>query len=102
MLDKGATAAEVTAFMNRRHLPGRLNAFETGQILGFEEHDIPTLVKAKVLRPLGNPSRNAHKFFALKSVLSYRDDDRWLSKATELVSIKWQDKNRRKKSGGSN
>lgn len=101
MIDKSAKPPEVAAFLNLRSLPGRLNAFETARILGFEEHDIPTLVRAKVLKPLGNPARNAHKFFAQADVIAHRDSAEWLSRATALIAKNWQDKNRRKTNGDS-
>ena len=35
--------------------PARLGINETGWLLGFNEHDIPVLVSAGLLKPLGRP-----------------------------------------------
>jgi hypothetical protein len=42
-------------------LPARLDAKLTALVLGFQEHDIPVLIAAKMLKPLGKPVPNATK-----------------------------------------
>ena len=74
-------------------LPARLNSVQTARLLGFAEHDVPILVAAKLLIPLGNPAHNAPKYFARVDVLSYAEDRNWLNRATKTLSKHWQKKN---------
>ncbi|MBL64322.1 MAG: hypothetical protein CMI30_13060 [Opitutae bacterium] len=67
-------------------LPARLNAEEASKILGFEKHDISVLVRNKLLRPLGKPSKQSTKFFAMVEILKCREDVKWLDRATKVVS----------------
>lgn len=77
-------------FLNLRHLPGRLNAEETGWYLGFTTREIPPLTKARLLKPLGNPSRFSHKFYATVDLRRVHEDPRWLNKASAIVFKFWQ------------
>jgi len=52
-------------------LPARINVEQTAFLLGFAEHDIPILVRKKLLKPLGDPASNAPKYFATSEVLDY-------------------------------
>src|SRR5208283_3555789 len=45
-------------------LPARLTAEETAWLLNCQVHDIPALVAAKLIKPLGNPPQNGTKYFA--------------------------------------
>ena len=54
--------------LSLRRLPARLNYFQTAAVLGFSEHDIPVIVRAKLLKPLGKPAPNAPKYFAAHEV----------------------------------
>ena len=54
------------------------NAFPTGWtgeeiavLLGFQEHDIPALIKSKLLKSIGNPIRNAVKYFAAVEIEAF-------------------------------
>lgn len=75
---------------------GRIDAAQAADILGFNEHDIPTLVNAGLLKPLGKPAQNARKFFAATDVVDKAKDPLWLGKATQAVSTHWQKKNARR------
>src|SRR6266481_4309196 len=66
-------------------LPPRLNARQPADLLGFQEHDIPILVRGKLLKPLGEPSPNAIKYFATSELLAVSNDRGWLSRATMVV-----------------
>jgi hypothetical protein len=46
-----------------------LNMAQTAVLLGLAEHDIPVLVRAGLLQPLGNPPANAVKHFATLQVM---------------------------------
>jgi hypothetical protein len=79
--------------------PGRLLAEQAAGILGFKKHDIPILVKAKLLKPLGNPARHAVKYFAACQVGRLACDEEWLNRASKAVYRYWdtQNQKRRKK-----
>lgn len=50
-------------------LPARLTAERAGWVLNGQPHDIPALVNARLLKPLGSPSQNSTKYFATLDVL---------------------------------
>lgn len=78
--------------LNCVRLPARLDVQATADVLNFAVHDIPVLVRAKLLEPLGSPAANAPKYFARKTVLEYADDPEWLSRATKALSAYWRKK----------
>ena len=86
---------EALAVLNCRRLPGRLNNIETAVLLGFQEHDITTLVAAGLLTPLGQPAPNSPKFFASAQIATLSENFEWLGKATKAVAAYWQRKNTR-------
>jgi hypothetical protein len=73
--------------------PARLDAEQTAQILGFQEHDIPFLIFHGMLEPLGKPVQNSRKYFAKVEILGLAEDPHWLGKATQVVSECWKKKN---------
>lgn len=84
------------SILNIIRLPARLDVSQAAQLLGFMEHDIPVLVRAKLLKPLGEPAANAHKFFSAAELQQLMDDRSWLDKATKAVSRYWQTKNQKR------
>lgn len=78
-------------------LPARLTAEQTAWALNCQPHDVPVLVSARLLKPLGNPAPNSIKFFAAADVLELAKDRHWLVRATNAVSQHWHGKNARKK-----
>jgi hypothetical protein len=78
-------------------IPARLNAEEAGWVLNCQPHDIPALINARLLKPLGNPSKNSTKYFATADVLELTKDRTWLGKVTNTISQHWQKQNARKK-----
>jgi hypothetical protein len=81
------------ASTNLAGLPARLDAIQTAQVLGFQEHDIPFLILHGLLRPLGKPMQNSRKYFAKVEILEFTYDLHWLGKATQIVSECWKKKN---------
>ncbi len=81
-------------------LPARLTAEQTAWVLNCGEHDVPTLVAAKLLKPLGNPPQNGVKFFATKVVMELYGDEKWLHRMTAAISQHWHVRNARKKECG--
>lgn len=81
------------------HLPARLTAEQAGKVLNCQPHDIPTLVAARLLKPLGNPQPNSVKYFAALEIVELAGDRAWLSRMTNAISQHWQRKNSAKNSG---
>lgn len=77
-------------------LPARLTAEQASWVLNCQLHDVPVLVAAKLLKPLGNPPLNCVKFFATLEVLELAKDRSWLAKLTNALNQHWRDKNRSK------
>jgi hypothetical protein len=82
--------------------PARLTAEQTGWVLNCQAHDIPALIHARLLRPLGNPSPNGTKYFATADLLEIAKDRGWLVKMTTAINTHWQKQNARKKQVGLN
>jgi hypothetical protein len=80
-------------------LPGRLTAEQAAWVLNCQPHDVPILVAARLLKPLGNPSPYNVKFFAASELLEQVEDRVWLAKVTNTVNQHWQRKNAAKKNG---
>ena len=78
-------------------LPARLTAEQTAWVLNCQPHDVPVLVAARLLKPLGNPPPNSVKYFAALEVLEQAKDRTWLAKVTNALNQHWQKKNAAKK-----
>ena len=76
--------------------PARLTAEQAAWILNCQPHDMPALISARLLKPLGNPAPNSIKFFSRDELLELAKDRAWLSKATVVISQHWQKMNARK------
>ena len=72
-------------------------AVGTAWVLNCQPHDVPILVAARLLKPLGNPAQNGIKFFAAPELLELVKDRAWLVKVTNAVNQHWQRQNARKK-----
>jgi len=77
-------------------LPARLNAEQTAWVLNCQPHDIPALVSAKLIKPLGNPPANGIKFFATADLLEACKDRNWLVRVSATIYQHWHKKNTRK------
>ena len=80
-------------------LPARLTAEQAAWVLNCQTHDVPILVAARLLKPLGNPAANGIKFFATTELLELAKDKAWLVKVTNAVNQHWQKNNAAKKCG---
>ncbi len=78
-------------------LPARLTAEQAAWVLNCQPHDVPVLVAARLLKPLGNPSPYNVKFFAASELLEQVQDRTWLAKVTNALNQHWQRKNAAKK-----
>ena len=86
------TAVEAWA---ARGLPARLDVAATAKLLGFAEHDIPVLMRAGKLPPLGDPAPNAPKWFGAVELMRLSADPEWLHRATREVAKYWRSKRER-------
>jgi hypothetical protein len=73
--------------------PARLHAEQVAWVLNCQPHDVPVLVAARLLKPLGNPPVNGVKFFATSDVLELGDDRERLAKITNAITQHWRAKN---------
>jgi hypothetical protein len=77
-------------------LPLRLTAEQAGWVLNCQPHDIPALIHARLLKPLGNPAANGTKYFATADLLEIAKDRSWLVKMTTTINTHWQKQNAKK------
>ena len=82
--------------LNLRRLPAMLNMAQTAALIGLAEHDIPVLVHAGLLQPLGNPPANAVKHFATLQVMELAGEITQLGKIRNAVYEHWRTKNAHK------
>lgn len=80
-------------FMNSRHWPARLNKQQVCWLLNCELHDLPALMKERLLVPLGRPADNGRKFFDPEAILANAQDRKWLVRMSEVIRTNWQDRN---------
>ena len=78
-------------------VPARLLAEQVAVVLNCQPHDVPVLVAARLLKPLGNPPPNSVKFFAAAEVVEQTKDRAWLAKVTNALNQHWQKKNAAKR-----
>ncbi len=78
-------------------LPARLTVEQAAWVLNCQAHDVPILVAARLLKPLGNPQPNSVKYFATSELLELTRDRAWLSKATSALCNHWRKKNEQRK-----
>lgn len=62
-----------------------------------QSHDIPILVAARLLKPLGNPPANGIKFFCTADVQELAKDRNWLTKVSTAIHQHWHRQNALKK-----
>jgi hypothetical protein len=87
---------EMQRFLELKMPPARLTAREAAWFLGFSPHEIPILVGAGLLTPLGRPPANGTKFFATAHLEELRQDLKWLARASDAIVKYWKTKNGRK------
>lgn len=92
--------AQQTEFLSWKVVPARLDATQTAWFLGFNPHEIPLLIAAGLLKPLGHPARNGAKFFATEILEQLRRDEKWLARASDAISAHWRKCNARKQKAG--
>ena len=88
--------AQQSEFLTWKIIPARLDSTQTAWFLGFEPHEIPMLVTAGLLKPLGRPARNSTKFFATEALEQFRRDEKWLARASDAIASYWRERNARR------
>jgi len=78
-------------------VPVRLDVEQTAWVLNCAKHDIPTLIAAGLLKPLGDPSPTAQKHVSTLEILELAKDKKWLARATNTIHGHWQHKNGRRR-----
>lgn len=89
----GLISPQAKELLNLRRLPAMLNTPQTAVLLGLGEHDIPVLIAAGLLKPLGNPPANAVKYFGTVEVLEMAGESAVLNKIRSTVYQYWRGKN---------
>jgi hypothetical protein len=74
-------------------LPARLDVNQAAELLGFLPHEVTVLLRAGLLKPLGKPASNGHKFFSAVEISALSENRDWLDKATRAVARHWKDRN---------
>ncbi len=82
-------------FLNLKIFPARLTSDQAAWLIGCQPHNIPTLVAAKQLKPLGNAPANAVKYFCAAEVLELCQDRNWLARVTIVIQKDWARRNAR-------
>jgi hypothetical protein len=67
------------------------------QALGIATHNIPPLVRAGLLKPLGHPARYCVKHFSRDALAEKFADQEWLNKVVAAIHRHWRNKNARKR-----
>ncbi|MCI0539933.1 MAG: hypothetical protein L0Z50_32405 [Verrucomicrobiales bacterium] len=86
-------SARARELLNLRRLPAMLNAPQTAAMLNLSEHDIPVLIRADLLNPVGKPPPNAMKYFATVQIMELAGEIAQLSRIRSAVYEHWQRKN---------
>ena len=85
------------SILHLSRLPARLDTNQTAEILGFLPYEIPVLVSSNLVKPLGRPAPNGHKYFCADEIVELSHDRNWLDKATRALIKHRQDKKMREK-----
>jgi hypothetical protein len=60
-------------------IPARLTAEQAAWVINCQPADVPILVAARLLKPLGNPPPHSVKYFAASELLEQMKDRTWLA-----------------------
>jgi hypothetical protein len=85
-------------FLNLKHLPARLRAEEVALLLGFSVQEIPILVASGLMKPLGHPPITGVKYFSIVELEEFRNDPKWLARASDCIVQYWKNTNQNRKS----
>jgi hypothetical protein len=66
-------------------IPARLTVEQVGWLLNCAPTHIRILVRAGLLKPLGDPPVNSEKFFNAEEIFGLTKDGKWLAKVTNAI-----------------
>ena len=89
----GTMSPEQTNLLMLRRLPARLTLEQAADDMGFNPGDVPILVVAKLLKPLGHPAPNGQKYFSSAELDRLRNDAEWLGRASGALIRHWRKRN---------
>lgn len=78
----------------------RLTVEQTAAVLNCAPHDIPVLVRAGLLKPLGKPPKTGVKYFLTRQINELSQSQAWMDRAANVLYKFWHDKNGRRSNGG--
>jgi len=78
--------------------PVFLTKEKVAEALGIATHNIPPLVRAGLLKPLGHPGRYCVKHFSRDALAEKFANQEWLDKVMAAIHRHWRNKNARKRS----
>ena len=70
---------------------------KVAEALGIATHNIPPLVRAGLLKPLGHPGRYCVKHFSREALAEKFASQDWLDKVMAAIHRHWCNKNARKR-----
>ncbi len=70
---------------------------KVAEALGIGKHNIPPLVRAGRLKPLGHPGRYCVKHFSRDALAEKFTSLEWLDKVVAAIHRHWRNKNARKR-----
>jgi predicted RNA polymerase sigma factor len=78
-----------------------LTKAQTAKFLNMGMHDIPVLVRAGLLKPLGHPNDSNQKYFATADLVADAENREWLVQVCDVLYKHWYKMNaaKRRKSG---
>ena len=79
-----------------RQPPARFTAEQVAWLLNCQAYDIPILIAARLLKPLGNPQPSSRKYFAAAEITGLMQDRPWLNRVTVTLQDYWQGRNDRR------
>ena len=79
-----------------RQPPARFTAEQVAWLLNCQAYDIPVLLAARLLKPLGNPQPSSRKYFAAAEITGLMQDRSWLNRVTVTLQDYWQGRNDRR------
>jgi hypothetical protein len=89
----GHDESRANKFTDLRRLPARLTLEQAADDMGFNPGDVPILVVAKLLKPLGHPAPNGQKYFSSAELDRLRNDAEWLGRASGALIRHWRKRN---------
>ena len=88
---------EQEQFLKLPNKQGILLSEEAAWLIGVKVHNIPVLIRAKLLRPLGRPGPSSIKYCATVEVDRLIADVAWLARVIDAIYRHWRNKNAKKR-----